>query len=239
MEPLKAVEIAVPCLIRHIEQLRPELHAFLNIHVQYGAERAFISAARLESVQHCAVFLKNLDVILNAVSAHFVGLDIMLGGRDGEITLDRHRFRNGLGDLFERLVEVCKLSRQAVPRGNYLLQSGQRGVAGVVQKLLQSVLVRLDYLLIVFVGLEERAAPFSGVFVEVLIPELRQLGIVFFLRDLVGFQLEFKLEFFHGICRFPGGDGVGCCLFRCLLGFLVCLFLLLKALFVCLFLLLG
>ena len=163
----------------------------------------------------------------------------MLGGGDSEITLDCHRLRNGLGDLFERLIEVRKLSRQAVPRGNYLLQSGQRGVAGVVQKLLQSVLVRLDYLLIVFVGLEERAAPFSGVFVEVLIPELRQLGIVFFLRDLVGFQLEFKLGFFLGVCGFLGGNGFGGCLFRCLLGFLVCLFLLFKALFVCLFLFFG
>lgn len=119
----------------------------------------------------------------------------MLGGRDGEITLDRHRFRNGLGDLFERLIEVRKLSRQAVPRGNYLLQSGQRGVAGVVQELLQSVFVRLDHLLIVFVGLKERAAPFGGVFVEVLVPELSKFGIVFFLRDMVGFQLKFKLGF--------------------------------------------
>ena len=239
MEPLKAVEIAVPCLIRHIEQLRAELHTFLNIHVQYGAERAFISAARLESVQHCAVFLKNLDVILNAVSAHFVGLDIMLGSGDSEITLDRHRFRNGFGDFFERFVEVRKLSRQAVPRGNYLLQSGQRGVAGVVQELLQSVFVRLDHLLIVFVGLKERAAPFSGVFVEVLIPQLSKFGIVFFLRDLVGFQLKFKLGFFFGVCRFPGGNGFGGCLFRGFFGFLICFFLLLKALFVCLFLLLG
>ena len=83
----------------------------------------------------------------------------MLGGRDGEITLDCNSFRNGLCDLFERLVEIRKLSCQAVPGGNYLLQSGQGSIAGVVKELLQSVLVRLDYLLIVFVGLEERAAP--------------------------------------------------------------------------------
>ena len=163
----------------------------------------------------------------------------MLGGRDGEITLDRYRLRNCLGDLFERLVEVCKLSRQAVPGGNYLLQSGQGSIAGIVQDLLQSVFVRLDYLLIVFVGLKECAAPFSGVFVEVLIPELSKLGIVFFLRDLVGFELEFKLGFFFGVCGFPGGNGVGCCLFCGFFGFLICFFLLLKALFVCLFLLLG
>ena len=149
----------------------------------------------------------------------------MLGGGDSEITLDRHRFRNGFGDLFERLVEVCKLSRQAVPRGNYLLQSGQRGVAGVVQELLQSVFVRLDYLLIVFVGLKECAAPFSGVFVEVLIPELSKLGIVFFLRDLVGFELEFKLGFFFGVCGFPGCNGVGCCLFCGFFGFFICFIL--------------
>ena len=77
----------------------------------------------------------------------------MLGGGDGEIALDCHCLRNSLGDFFERFVEVRKLSRQAVPGGNYLLQRGQSSSAGIVQKLFQSVLVRLDYLLIVFVGL--------------------------------------------------------------------------------------
>lgn len=119
----------------------------------------------------------------------------MLGGGDGEITLDSDGFRNGFSYLFKGLVEIRKLGGQAVPRGRDLFQSGQRGIAGIAEQLLQSVLVRLDYLLVVFVGFKERTAPFRGVLVKVLVPDLVQGCVIFLFGDLFGFQLNSSSDF--------------------------------------------
>ena len=162
----------------------------------------------------------------------------MLGGGDGEITLDSDGFRNGFSYLFKRFVEIRKLGGQAVPRGHDLFQSGQRGIAGIAEQFLQSVLVRLDYLLVVFVGFKERAAPFRGVLVKVLVPDLVQGGVIFLFGDLLGFQLKFQLGFLVGVCLFAG---CGCflgCLFRLLFSFLVGFLLGFKLLLVRLFLIL-
>ena len=163
----------------------------------------------------------------------------MLGSGDREFALDRDRFRNGLGGFLEGLVEILELVSQTVAAGDELVQSVQGGIACIAEQLIQSVLVRLDYLLVVFVGFKIGAAPFRGILVEVLVPELIQGGVVFFLGDLFGFQLELQLGFSIGVCLFPCRSGFLDRIFFLLFGFLVSLFLRFELLLVCLFLILG
>ncbi len=73
------------------------------------------------------------------------------------------------------------------------MQRRERAVACFGQQRGQSVLVRLDYFLVILVGLKERIPPLRAVFVEVLVADFRKLLIIFLLGELTRFMPELEL----------------------------------------------
>lgn len=152
----------------------------------------------------------------------------MLRGGYGKLAFDRDGLGNSLRDLLKGLVEIYQLRGQTVPRGNDILERRQRTVACFGQQSVQSVLVRLDYFLVVLISFEERIAPLGAVFIEVFIADISQFLIILLFGDLPRFLLKLELRFFLVVAceTFP---------LRLLRRF----FLLFELLFICLLLLLG